>query len=92
MCSVGAWRLLDVFEELKLPVSLLVNSEIYNHCPELPAEYCKRIKHCEVIGHGQSNACKQVLEQHTTCKSAVPPAYTPNALAMHDHATEIPNV
>lgn len=43
-----------------MPVSLLVNSEIYNHCPELPAEYCKQLRHCEIVGHGQSNACKQV--------------------------------
>lgn len=66
VCRVGAWRLLDLLNEMNLPVSLLVNSEIYNQCPELPAEYCKQLDHCEVVGHGQSNACKQVLKSCST--------------------------
>ena len=70
-CSVGAWRLLDLLKELKLPVSLLVNSEIYNQCPELPAEYCKQLSRCEVVGHGQSNACKQVLYAKSSCIACV---------------------
>src|SRR5271155_5304084 len=32
---IGAWRLLDLFTELKLPASVLVNSSLYDYCPEL---------------------------------------------------------
>lgn len=62
--------MLDVLKDLDMPVSLLVNSEIYMHCPELPAEYCKQLKSCEIVGHGQSNACKQV--QNVLCKCLLP--------------------
>jgi hypothetical protein len=34
---VGVWRLLDLFDRLQLPVSLLLNSEVYDHCPEVVA-------------------------------------------------------
>ena len=61
---VGAWRLLDLLKETRFPVSLLVNSAIYSHCPELPAAYCDQLaecgKKCEIVGHGCSNAEKQV--------------------------------
>ena len=63
-CRVGAFRLLDLLKELKFPVSLLVNSEIYNHCPEVPAAYCQQLadigRACEIVGHGCSNAERQV--------------------------------
>ena len=32
---VGAWRMLELFDALNLPVSVLVNSEIYSYCPQL---------------------------------------------------------
>lgn len=64
-CRVGAFRLLDLLKELKFPVSLLVNSEIYNHCPEVPAAYCQQLadigRACEIVGHGCSNAERQVM-------------------------------
>jgi allantoinase len=50
---VGIWRLLDLFEELRLPVALLVNSEIYDYCPEIIAPYRKRGD--EIVGHGRTN-------------------------------------
>jgi allantoinase len=51
---VGAWRLLALFEELRMPVSLLVNSEIYEHCPELVAAF--RARGDEVAAHGRTNS------------------------------------
>ena len=54
---VGAWRLLDEFEELRLPVSVLANSEIAGHCPELLAAHIARGD--EVVGHGRTNAERQ---------------------------------
>lgn len=32
---VGVWRLIDLFDELSLPASVLVNSSIYHYCPEV---------------------------------------------------------
>lgn len=54
---VGAWRMLELFETLSMPVSLLVNSSLYEHCPELIAAY--RDRGDEVLGHGRSNAERQ---------------------------------
>lgn len=54
---VGVWRLLAAFEELDLPVSLLVNSEIYDYCPQVVAAF--RARGDEIVGHGRSNAERQ---------------------------------
>ena len=54
---VGAWRLMDLFDELKLPVTLLLNSAIYDHCPELVAAF--RARGDEIASHGRSNSERQ---------------------------------
>lgn len=54
---VGAWRMLDMFGELELPVSALVNSTLYDYCPELVAAF--RARHDEIVAHGRSNAERQ---------------------------------
>ena len=54
---VGVWRLLEIFETLQLPVSLLVNSSIYDYCPEVVAAFVRRGD--EVVAHGRSNAERQ---------------------------------
>ncbi|MFN3460336.1 MAG: polysaccharide deacetylase family protein [Oceanibaculum sp.] len=54
---VGAWRMLALFDELALPVSVLVNSEIYGHCPQLMDAF--RARGDEVVGHGRTNAERQ---------------------------------
>lgn len=51
---VGAWRLLGLFDELRLPVSVLVNSEIYGSCPELVAAF--RARGDEIAAHGRTNS------------------------------------
>jgi hypothetical protein len=51
---VGVWRLLEMFDEFKLPASLLLNSEVYDHCPEVVAAF--RARGDEVIGHGRTNS------------------------------------
>ncbi|MCH2393883.1 polysaccharide deacetylase family protein [Oceanibaculum sp.] len=59
---VGAWRMLELFDELKLPVSVLVNSEIYGYCPQLMDAF--RARGDEVVGHGRTNAERQgVLDE-----------------------------
>ncbi|MGX1347198.1 hypothetical protein AB7M49_000774 [Bradyrhizobium elkanii] len=32
---VGVWRLIELFDELELPLSVLANSSIYHYCPEV---------------------------------------------------------
>jgi len=54
---VGAWRCLDLFESLGLPAGALVNTALYEHCPELVAACVARGD--ELIGHGYSNAERQ---------------------------------
>jgi hypothetical protein len=39
---VGVWRLLELFDALELPVSLLLNSAVYDHCPEVVAAFRRR--------------------------------------------------
>jgi allantoinase len=51
---VGAWRLLEMFQRLSLPVSLLVNSALYDQCPELVAVF--RARGDEIAAHGRTNS------------------------------------
>jgi peptidoglycan/xylan/chitin deacetylase (PgdA/CDA1 family) len=51
---VGAWRLLELFKSLSMPVTLLVNSELYATCPSLVAAF--REAGAEVASHGRTNS------------------------------------
>jgi peptidoglycan/xylan/chitin deacetylase (PgdA/CDA1 family) len=54
---VGAWRLLELFDELGIPAAALVNSEIYGECPELVAAFRERGD--EIACHGRTNSERQ---------------------------------
>ena len=54
---VGAWRCLELFDSLGLVSSTLLNTALYEHCPELVAASVARGD--ELIGHGHSNAERQ---------------------------------
>jgi len=54
---VGAWRCLELFDQLGLPTGALINTALYDHCPELVAALVARGD--ELIGHGHSNAERQ---------------------------------
>jgi peptidoglycan/xylan/chitin deacetylase (PgdA/CDA1 family) len=54
---VGAWRMLELFEALSFPASVLVNSALYDHCPELVAAFRQRGD--EIVGHGRTNSERQ---------------------------------
>ena len=54
---VGAWRLLELAEAYDLPYGLLVNTELYDYCPQLVAAFSKRGD--EIVGHGRTNAERQ---------------------------------
>jgi allantoinase len=54
---VGAWRCLDLFDRLAMPTGALINTALYDHCPELVAACVARGD--ELIGHGHTNAERQ---------------------------------
>lgn len=51
---VGAWRLLELFKQQQLPLSLLVNSELYGVAPQLIAAF--REHGAEIASHGRTNS------------------------------------
>ncbi len=54
---VGAWRLLELCDALRLPLAVLANTAIYDYCPELMAAH--RARGDEVVGHGHTNSERQ---------------------------------
>jgi allantoinase len=52
---VGVFRLAELFAELKLPVSLLVNSQMAEQAPQALAAFPK----AEIVGHGRTNSERQ---------------------------------
>ena len=53
---IGFWRLLELFDELKLPAAHLVNSYLYDTHPAIIEAIRKRGD--EVVGHGRTNSEK----------------------------------
>jgi hypothetical protein len=51
---VGGWRLLALLEQHEVPATVLLNTECYEHCPELVAAY--RAAGAEIVGHGRTNS------------------------------------
>jgi peptidoglycan/xylan/chitin deacetylase (PgdA/CDA1 family) len=54
---VGAWRLLETFDALGLPTSVLANSRVFTDCPGLVEAFLARGD--ELVGHGRTNAERQ---------------------------------
>lgn len=54
---VGAWRMMSLFDELQLPSGVIINTALYDHCPELVAAFVARGD--ELIGHGHTNSEQQ---------------------------------
>ena len=54
---VGVWRCMDLFDELQLPTGAIVNTSLYEHCPEVMRALQSRGD--EMIGHGYTNAQRQ---------------------------------
>ncbi len=66
---VGAWRLIDLFDELGLSAGVIVNTENYLHCPELIAAH--RNRGDELIAHGRSNAERQIEMDEDTERTMI---------------------
>jgi peptidoglycan/xylan/chitin deacetylase (PgdA/CDA1 family) len=65
---VGAWRLFELAEAYDLPYALLVNTELYDYCPQMIAAFSRRGD--EIVGHGRSNSERQAdmsAEEERAC-------------------------
>jgi peptidoglycan/xylan/chitin deacetylase (PgdA/CDA1 family) len=54
---VGVWRCLELFDSLRFPAGVLVNTALYDYCPEVIAAF--RDRGDEIIAHGHTNADRQ---------------------------------
>lgn len=55
---VGAWRLMALFDELKMPVGVIANTAIFDHCPEVLEAHVGRGD--EIIAHGRNQVERQI--------------------------------
>ena len=54
---VGAWRMLQMLDELKLPSCAIINAAMFDYAPELPAAFVARGD--EIVAHGRTNSERQ---------------------------------
>lgn len=54
---VGFWRLMELLDEFKIPVTAIMNTAIFDECPQIAAAVIKRGD--EIVGHGRTNAERQ---------------------------------
>ncbi len=76
---IGNWRLFEILDQLKLPATILLNSSVCYHYPDIVAKIKERGD--DVCGHGRTNAellnqfwehdearvikeCTEVIEKH----------------------------
>ena len=77
---VGVWRMLELFEALSFPVTVLLNSSLYEHCPEVITAF--RARGDEIAGHGRSNAERQSVLDEAAEAALI--ADTTAAIARHE--------
>jgi hypothetical protein len=77
---IGAWRCLAELDRLRLPSAALINTALYDHCPQLVAACVARDD--EIVGHGHNNAERPAIgrDDHTIWMTA------PGAIC--DHAAQ----
>jgi peptidoglycan/xylan/chitin deacetylase (PgdA/CDA1 family) len=54
---VGIWRLIELFDELDIPIEAQINTEVYEHCPDIAEKLRQRGD--EILGHGITNSEEQ---------------------------------
>ncbi len=77
---VGAWRLLELLDELKLPATILLNSAMYDYAPELVAAH--RARGDEIAGHGRTNSERQSVLPEAEERALI--AESTAAIARHE--------
>lgn len=66
---VGAVRMLELFDRLELPVTVLANSMMYDAAPGLVEAYAARGH--EIAGHGRTNAERQGILDETAERALI---------------------
>jgi peptidoglycan/xylan/chitin deacetylase (PgdA/CDA1 family) len=66
---VGAWRLLQVLDELDLPATVLLNTAMYDYAPDLVAAH--RARGDEIAGHGRTNSERQSVLDETAERALI---------------------
>ena len=61
---VGVWRLLELLDDYGMPCAALLNTAVYDACPEVAQAF--RVRGDEMVGHGRTNAERQaeMNEEH----------------------------
>jgi allantoinase len=72
--------MLELFEQLALPATMLLNSSLYDYCPEVVAAF--RARGDEIAGHGRSNAERQSVLDEAAESALI--ADTTAAIAQHE--------
>lgn len=79
---VGGWRLLQLLDALGLPATVLLNSTMYDHAPELVAGH--RARGDEMAGHGRSNSERQSVLDEAAERALI--SESTAAIARHEGA------
>jgi allantoinase len=66
---VGAWRCLELLEQLGMRGTILLNTALYDYCPELVEAFVKRGD--ELVGHGHTNSERQGEMSEATEKALI---------------------
>jgi peptidoglycan/xylan/chitin deacetylase (PgdA/CDA1 family) len=66
---VGAWRLLELLDEMSMPATVLLNSAVYDYAPALVAAH--RARGDEIAGHGRTNSERQSLLEENAERSLI---------------------
>ncbi|MDJ0387029.1 polysaccharide deacetylase family protein [Roseomonas sp. E05] len=66
---VGAWRLIELLDALRLPATVLLNSAMYDHAPSLVAAH--RARGDEIAAHGRTNSERQSTMDEATERAMI---------------------
>jgi peptidoglycan/xylan/chitin deacetylase (PgdA/CDA1 family) len=77
---VGAWRLLQMLSQHELPVTLLINSELYGAWPQLVAAF--REYGAEIASHGRTNSQHQAALAETEERALI--EHVTSTIASHE--------
>jgi allantoinase len=77
---VGAWRLRALMQSLQLPVTLLINTALYDSCPALVAAF--REDGAEIAAHGRTNSEHQGGMDEATERALI--AEVTHSIAAHE--------
>ena len=69
---VGIWRLFEMFDDLEIPIEAQINTELYNHCPDIPEALRERWMENQIIRRRKSDPEKAVRALWFASRDAIP--------------------